>query len=388
MRQSGPAYALSNVLQSEAEINDCLDLLITQLSKQSSKALDLNKWLRFFAFDAMGCATFAKRFGFLDTGKDIDDIGSAIRAQVGYAAIVGQVPEWHMLLLGNKLLGKMMRPLEDWNAVLIFCLNAMRARTEIRNGEVVGESDKNGVDMVTKWSRVDESNPHRMNERDLMVALTSNVFAGADTIATACSGIIYHLLRNPDAKRKVIAEIRTADKAGLLSARVSHKEASTHLPYTCAAIKEGQRMHPSIGLILERVCPFEGATIADKYLPGGTIVGMSPYVLFRDQTLFPQPESFQPERWLVDAGSADDKSTAIRNAAEQIAQRERVLGFNFGYGSRTCVGKNIAQIEMLKVVPELFRRFEIELEKPEREWRTTNHWFVFQDGWDVTMKAL
>lgn len=59
---------------------------------------------------------------------------------------------------------------------------------------------------------------------------------------------------------------------------------------------------------------------------------------------------------------------------------ETVLSFNFGAGSRTCLGKHISLVEMHKVVPQLLRMYKVELTYPEKDWELTNHWFVQQDG--------
>ena len=48
--------------------------------------------------------------------------------------------------------------------------------------------------------------------------------------------------------------------------------------------------------------------------------------------------------------------------------------YQFGAGSRTCIGKNISLIELNKLVPELYRHFKFELE--EDEWQTENVFFV------------
>jgi cytochrome P450 len=61
-------------------------------------------------------------------------------------------------------------------------------------------------------------------------------------------------------------------------------------------------------------------------------------------------------------------------------------------GSRTCVGKNISLMEMAKIIPQIVRKFDVELAFPKKEWGkcfleiemmlmglvTTNHWFVKQ----------
>ena len=71
------------------------------------------------------------------------------------------------------------------------------------------------------------------------------------------------------------------------------------LPYLDAVIKEAGRLHPSFGLPYERVVPAGGATICGSYLPEGTVVGMSAYVVHHDPNVFGEDcDSFRPERWL------------------------------------------------------------------------------------------
>jgi cytochrome P450 len=64
----------------------------------------------------------------------------------------------------------------------------------------------------------------------------------------------------------------------------------------------------------------------------------------------------------------------------QRRQMDTVFELNFGAGSRKCIGRNISWIEMMKVVPELLRRFRVDLTHPEQEWEICNHWFVQQEG--------
>ncbi|GKZ85791.1 hypothetical protein AnigIFM56816_011762 [Aspergillus niger] len=53
--------------------------------------------------------------------------------------------------------------------------------------------------------------------------------------------------------------------------------------------------------------------------------------------------------------------------------------FSFGGGARTCIGKNISLLEMSKVVPQIIRRFDVQLEQPECAWKTSTAWFVKQN---------
>jgi len=167
--------------------------------------------------------------------------------------------------------------------------------------------------------------------------------------------------------KAVVDEIDQADRQGKLSSPITYKESTTHLPYFNAVLKEAMRIHPSVGLLMERHVPAEGVEIAGHYIPGGTIVGINPWVTNRDGTVFADPDTFKPERWL--------------NASEaQLKQMDNILELNFGGGSRKCIGRNISMIEMQKVLPQLLRLYTVELAHPEKEWEICNHWFVQQDG--------
>jgi cytochrome P450 len=55
-------------------------------------------------------------------------------------------------------------------------------------------------------------------------------------------------------------------------------------------------------------------------------------------------------------------------------------GFQFGAGARTCLGKNISLMEMSKLVPQLLRRYHVQLADPTAEWELHDYWFVKQEG--------
>lgn len=55
-------------------------------------------------------------------------------------------------------------------------------------------------------------------------------------------------------------------------------------------------------------------------------------------------------------------------------------------GSRTCIGKNISLLEMTKLIPQLVRNFNFELEEPDKEWKTVNVWFVKQTNFNCRIK--
>jgi cytochrome P450 len=142
------------------------------------------------------------------------------------------------------------------------------------------------------------SDPQKMNTRDIIVHLSTNILAGSDTTAIALKAIIYFLIRSLDKVKKFVAQIDEADQSGKLSNPIRYKEAITHLPYLDAVIQEAMRPYPSVGLLFERHVPPSGAQICGQHIPGGTIVDINAWVLQHDQVVYPEPEKFIPERWL------------------------------------------------------------------------------------------
>ena len=143
-------------------------------------------------------------------------------------------------------------------------------------------------------------------------------------------------------------------------------------------------MHPAVGLLLERLVPQGGADISGVWLPGGTIIGMNPWVAARDRTVYGDDAyAFRPERWL----EADEQRVKLmeRNflaVCSDVAVKHVAVAdcSKFGAGTRTCVGKNISLLEMSKLVPQLLRRFNFELADPTKEWTLHDYWFVKQTG--------
>ena len=114
---------------------------------------------------------------------------------------------------------------------------------------------------------------------------------------------------------------------------------------------------------------------------------MNPWVLHRDPRIFGEDaKEWKPERWL--APSSNDKSSigGKPTAADEGIKRMDRHVLSFGAGARVCLGRNIAMLELHKLLPALLMRYEIKLARPEREWRIRNGWLVRQEGLDVLLE--
>ena len=202
-----------------------------------------------------------------------------------------------------------------------------------------------------------------------------NVNAGSDTVATILRAAFYYLLKTPESLSKLMSELISARDEGRLSTPFVTYAESSALPYLTAVIKEALRIHPALSLPLERVVPPGGLELPDKnrtYLPPSTIVGANPWVLHRDTRIFgPDAARWNPGRWL-------------EKDEEELKSMEHHL-LTFGAGKRTCMGKNIAMLELHKTIPALLLRYEMKLAEPDKEWRTKNSWPLTQEGLDVIL---
>lgn len=221
-----------------------------------------------------------------------------------------------------------------------------------------GKAEVKSPDLLSKFLAAQDARPDFMNDILVQTMAVSMAFAGSETTAISLASVFYYLLRNPSSLAKLRKELDEAAQSGLFSdyetGLVTWTE-SQKLPYLDACIKEAFRLHPAAGLPLERIVPEPGVEIAGHYVKGGTIVGCSAWIIHRRPEIWGEDvDAFRPERWLVDEKLKGEE----QNEQEKRVREMNGMMFQFGMGSRTCIGKNISLLEIYKVVPSLLRRFE------------------------------
>jgi cytochrome P450 len=124
------------------------------------------------------------------------------------------------------------------------------------------------------------------------------VLGGCDTMPTVMAGLYYFLARNDDIRNRVVAEVRGyfQSEQDITLARLAN--VPRDLPYFEACLQEAFRCYSPAGTGTDREVPPSGARIADRWVPGGTIVIMLHQPTFTSQQNFAQADEFRPERWL------------------------------------------------------------------------------------------
>lgn len=167
--------------------------------------------------------------------------------------------------------------------------------------------------------------------------------AGTDPAATALRVALLYIITQPQVHRRLLDEFQAH---GLLSGRpnaniVSYATASK-MPYLQACMKETLRIFPPFCGLMEKVVPPGGDVIADgRVLPGGTHIGLSFWGIMRDPEVFgDDADIFRPERW-------------INTENERLRVMEKTVECGFSSGRYTCLGKDLAIMQVNKVIVEV-----------------------------------
>jgi cytochrome P450 len=368
-RKFAAAYSMSSLITYEPYVDSCTSILIQQLQElaASEKTVNLAHWLQYYAFDVIGSMSFGRRFGFLDAGEDKENIFDAIETRNLYSTLMGVFPSLHPWLF----------PLLPKTGAFGYIAGYTRRQMSEKFAQEKQPDDTNdSPDFLSRFSAIHAANPDKMSTTDIFTITQTNVGAGSDTVALTLSAALYHMAKNPSTYSRLQDELDVAANEGRISDPITFAQAQK-LPYLQAVLKEALRIHPAMGLPMVRTVPEGGATLCGRFFPAGSTVGVNAWVAHRNKSVFgDDADIWRPERWLEFEKQG------------RGAEVERYF-LAFGLGSRTCLGKNIALLEINKIVPQLVRGFEVVLGEDlmRRDVKTVNRGFVKMNDFEVKVVA-
>ncbi|EIW85506.1 cytochrome P450, partial [Coniophora puteana RWD-64-598 SS2] len=163
--------------------------------------------------------------------------------------------------------------------------------------------------------------------------------AGSETTAVGMTRIIMSAALYPEAQEKMISEI---DK--LIGDRVPTCDDMGTLPQLDAFVQETLRWRPIVPL------GFNHKSTADfvwngYHIPEGTTILGNHWALSRDPDMFPDPETFEPQRWI--------------NADGELKPQSEIRNFIYGFGRRVCPGQYLANRSLFITTALLFWAFRV-----------------------------
>ncbi|KAF8630488.1 hypothetical protein AX15_002883 [Amanita polypyramis BW_CC] len=167
--------------------------------------------------------------------------------------------------------------------------------------------------------------------------------AGAGTVMTGLLIFFFTMAYNPSAQKRAQEEI---DRI-IGTERLPNLEDRASLPYVEAFFRETLRWRVIVPLGLPH------ATMDDMYngfhFPKGSTVVANIWAITRDEAVYPDPESFKPERFFNPDGTLNNDT----------------MRYVFGFGRRTCPGQAIADPLLWMVTATVLSAFNISKAKDE-----------------------
>lgn len=180
----------------------------------------------------------------------------------------------------------------------------------------------------------------RMTESEVQAESIAMLVGGSESTSSVISWVVHFLLSHPEHFRRVVDEVRSrfpADKV------LTHSQARAELPYLEACVYETLRCIPTASTSFPRVCDTMGITIKGFYIPPGTEIATNKCAAHLHKESWEDPFTFNPARFL------NNNFDARRNMLA------------FAYGTRFCIGRNLAWVVMMGTLSNLFKDYDIAL---------------------------
>lgn len=274
----------------------------------------------------------------------IDILDPARKRLTWFAAHFPVLTTWLYSRMG--LLGRLVTPLLPMKRPTTYTgirSHALKAMEDYKAAQAAGKLDVSSENSII-GRLYNSASAGNVNLSDVEIAseCADHFLAGIDTTSDTIMFVIWALSlpQNVQYQQKLINEARAIPDSALDSHGAPTLEAADKLPYFDAVIKETLRLYAPIPGSEPRSSN-KHAIIDGFHIPSGTIVCMAPYSLHRNPEVFPNPEEWNPERWLCDP--------------EQLATMKRWY-WPFSSGGRMCIGMHLALAEMA-LVPTVYRKY-------------------------------
>jgi cytochrome P450 len=187
-------------------------------------------------------------------------------------------------------------------------------------------------------ARDTEDDGSGMTDEQLRDEVVTIFLAGYETMANALTWTWYLLSQNPEVEARFHAEIDSA-----LNGRLPTLEDIPRLNYVERVLAESMRLFPPVWAMGRQAA--EDMEVGPFFIPKGTMLYVSQYLMQRDPRYFPDPLRFDPDRFLP----------------EQSASRPKFSYFPFGAGGRQCIGESFAWMEGTLLLATLAQKWKLRL---------------------------
>ncbi|KAH7132728.1 cytochrome P450 [Dactylonectria macrodidyma] len=257
-------YSQSTLLGIEQEIATKIHTLLDTFAREAAdtKPVDIYSWVHLLSFDVVYLLLF---------GEDPKSLESGGEHRFG------------IYLPGS--LGNNFRKVKAWKEYSVDLIRKSRQNavvTPFFRSVLYGEKD----------GYLDRP----LTDSEIAEECMSGMFGGTGTTANTFIFLLWATLQHQEVVSKLKSELKSAFPS---TRSVPDYQTCSRLPYLQAVINETLRMYPTIVAMLPRTATHD-SIVAGVPVPKGAVVGIQNYTVHRWEPAFPNPEEFNPDRWLDD----------------------------------------------------------------------------------------
>ncbi|KAL3443498.1 cytochrome P450 [Aspergillus insuetus] len=299
-----PLFSTASIRDSQDALNGVVSDFVERIRRDAKSGQPVNvlQIARALAIDAVTTYLFQERYGALDENVEIMSASPFVDAYVG----VGAFFNFTCGGLGEHLVGVLEHLTQGSETAKSFF-----AMDEYTRRLVKSSVPKSG----SYQSRLLE----RVSESQSQIEVKDVCFAGTDSTGMNTATIMWYLAKYPHIYNRLRASLEATTAANL---------SPITDPYLRGVVREGLRLSWANPIRLPRSVPSPGWQYKSYFFPPGTSVGVAAFQLHQDESVFPEPQEFKPERWL--------------NPTDEMLNNF----FAFGKGTRACIAQNLGNMEV------------------------------------------
>ncbi|TXG74368.1 hypothetical protein EZV62_002947 [Acer yangbiense] len=257
-------------------------------------------------------------------------------------------------------LQRMLYPGFLWKLQKLFCVGAekrLKKSLEVvenyMNDAIDARKEAPSDDLLSRFMKKRDVDGNLFPSSVLQRIALNFVLAGRDTSSVALSWFFWLVMNHPDVERKIITEISTvlketrgSDVQKWIDEPLVFDEADK-LMYLKAALAETLRLYPSVPQDFKYVMS-DDVLPDGTFVPAGSTVTYSIYSVGRMKTIWGEDcMEFRPERWL---SAKEDRFESPKDGYKFVA---------FNAGPRTCLGKDLAYLQMKSAASAVLLRYRL-----------------------------
>ncbi|CZR56535.1 uncharacterized protein PAC_06424 [Phialocephala subalpina] len=331
------SFARNQVLSYEPRLWEKVKLLSTIIAEQyhDGQALDLVFAFRCLTLDVITTFAYGETFNALNSTGFREPLLEAFDFFVPANTYFMLSPKFQAMLAPKlaHLPTKTFKAFGQMRVAVVSGIQKMKARKEnfsslgftpVLSGEIEA-GRRSGVEVT---------------DSRLISDGIGSILAGTDTTGISLAVGAWAIYSREEIRQRLHADLKEIWQDLDSHPPLTQLEA---LPYLRACVLEALRLSTPIQSRFPRVVPAEGWSYGGYHLPAGTTVSSSSYLMHNEELVFPNPQVFDPNRWLTED-------------AELLALRKKYWA-PFSLGIRQCIGLNIAMAEVYIGLAEIFRNF-------------------------------